>query len=65
MSEETFICRNQSCGTPWEQSEVVIKNEGQGPLFRCPMCGARNYLEVFEDDDGNKVYEQVDGKPFL
>ena len=31
---ETFVCRNQSCGTPWEQSEVVIKNEGQGPLFR-------------------------------
>lgn len=65
MSEETFICRNQSCGNPWEPSDVVIKNEGQGPLFRCPMCGARNYLEVFEDDDGNPVYEQVDGKPFL
>jgi hypothetical protein len=62
---ESFVCRNQSCGTPWEQSEVVIKNEGQGPLFRCPLCGARNYLEKFEDDEGNVVYEQVDGKPFL
>jgi uncharacterized Zn finger protein len=66
MSEsETFVCRNQSCGTKWEQSEVVIKNEGQGPLFRCTLCGARNYLEQFEDNDGNVVYEQVDGKPFL
>jgi hypothetical protein len=65
MSSNKFVCRNQSCGTPWEQTEVVIKNEGQGPLFRCPLCGARNYLEKFEDDEGNPVYEQVDGKPFL
>jgi hypothetical protein len=60
-----FTCRNQSCGTQWEQSDVVIKDEGQGLLFRCPLCGARNYLERFEDDEGNVVYEQMEGRPYL
>jgi uncharacterized Zn finger protein len=60
-----FTCRNQPCGASWEQSEVVIKNEGQGLLFRCPMCGARNYVDRIEAEDGSVVYEQLDGRPFL
>jgi hypothetical protein len=59
-----FTCRNQSCGAQWEQSDVVIKNEGQGLLFRCPMCGARNYVERFDADDGTVVYEQIEGRPY-
>jgi hypothetical protein len=58
-----FTCRNQSCQAQWEPSEVTIKNEGQGLLFRCPMCGARNYVERFEADDGSIVYEQIEGRP--
>ncbi|MBU6487301.1 MAG: hypothetical protein KGQ57_05695 [Burkholderiales bacterium] len=60
-----FTCRNQSCQAQWALSDVVIKNEGQGLLFRCPMCGARNYVEQIEADDGTLVYEQIEGKPFL
>lgn len=60
-----FTCRNQSCGTQCETSDVVIKDEGQGLLFRCPLCGARNYVERFEDDEGNVVYEQMEGRPYL
>jgi hypothetical protein len=59
-----FTCRNQSCGAQWAQSDVVIKNEGQGLLFRCPMCGARNYMERFDADDGTIVYEQIEGRPY-
>jgi len=60
-----FTCRNQSCQAQWALSDVVIKNEGQGLLFRCPMCGARNYVEQIEADDGTLVYEQIEGKPFV
>ncbi|PLZ00279.1 hypothetical protein CY652_21800 [Burkholderia sp. WAC0059] len=59
----TFICRNQSCGTQWEPNEVSIRNEGQGLLFRCPLCGARNYVERLEAADGSVVYEQIEGRP--
>jgi hypothetical protein len=59
-----FTCRNQSCEAQWAQSDVVIKNEGQGLMFRCPMCAARNYVERFDADDGSVVYEQIDGRPF-
>jgi hypothetical protein len=59
-----FTCRNQSCEAQWALSDVIIKNEGQGLLFRCPMCGARNYVEKFEDEEGAVLYEQVEGKPF-
>lgn len=58
-----FTCKNQSCGTQWQQSDVVIKNEGQGLLFRCALCGARNYVERFEADDGTVVYVQREGRP--
>jgi NAD-dependent SIR2 family protein deacetylase len=58
-----FTCRNQSCEAQWEQSDVVIKNEGQGLLFRCPMCGARNYVERFDGEDGSVLYEQLEGRP--
>jgi uncharacterized Zn finger protein len=58
-----FTCRNQSCDAQWETSDVVIKNEGQGLMFRCPMCGARNYVERFDADDGTIVYEQIEGRP--
>ena len=59
-----FTCRNQSCGQSWQLSDVVLKDEGQGLLFRCPMCGARNYIERFEDDEGNVLYEQLEGRPY-
>jgi uncharacterized Zn finger protein len=58
-----FTCRNQSCGAEWEQSDVVVKNEGQGLLFRCPMCGARNYVTRHTADDGTATYEQITGIP--
>ncbi|KND61375.1 hypothetical protein BVER_04276 [Candidatus Burkholderia verschuerenii] len=54
-----FICRNQSCGAEWALSDVVIKNEGQGLLFRCPMCGARNYVERHDSPEGEVSYEQI------
>ncbi len=54
-----FTCRNQSCGAEWALSDVVIKNEGQGLLFRCPMCGARNYVERHDAPDGTASYEQI------
>jgi hypothetical protein len=60
-----FTCRNQSCGTQWGQSDVAIKDEGQGLLFRCPMCSARNYVERFDADDGTTVYAQREGRPFI
>lgn len=41
-----FTCINQSCGTQWQLSDVVIKDEGQGPLFRCALCGARNCIQA-------------------
>ena len=47
-----FTCRNQPCGAQWEVSDVVIKNEGQGLLFRCPMCGARNKVIRHDAADG-------------
>ncbi|CAM2151508.1 putative Zinc finger/thioredoxin domain-containing protein [Pararobbsia alpina] len=53
-----FTCKNQSCGAQWDPSEVEIHNEGQGMLFRCPMCGARNYVEQVTKKDGTVVYEQ-------
>jgi uncharacterized Zn finger protein len=54
-----FTCRNQSCGAEWSLSDVVIKNEGQGLLFRCPMCGARNYVARHDAPDGEVSYEQI------
>lgn len=59
-----FTCKNQSCGTQWELSDVVIKDEGQGLLFRCAVCGARNYVERCEANDGTVVYEQLEDRPF-
>ncbi|MDR5811980.1 MULTISPECIES: hypothetical protein [unclassified Caballeronia] len=58
-----FTCRNQSCEAQWEPSDVVIKNEGQGLLFRCPMCGARNYVARHEAADGQVSYEQLRDVP--
>ncbi|MFS8975711.1 hypothetical protein PO002_14585 [Cupriavidus necator] len=52
-----YTCQNQSCGTRWESTEVNVANEGQGPLFRCPICGARNALAAREED-GVTVYRQ-------
>ncbi|RZT42403.1 hypothetical protein [Cupriavidus agavae] len=54
-----FVCQNQPCGAQWAQDEVEIRNEGQGPLFRCPQCGARNPLEVKQAPDGTQKYRQV------
>lgn len=58
-----FTCRNQSCEAQWELSDVVIKNEGQGLLFRCPMCGARNYVTRHQSLGGEATYEQVQDIP--
>lgn len=53
-----FVCQNQSCGAQWSPDEVEIRNEGQGPLFRCPLCGARNRLEAVQGAKG-AGYRQV------
>ncbi|MGO4302516.1 hypothetical protein [Cupriavidus sp. RAF12] len=53
-----FVCQNQSCGAQWAHGEVTIKNEGQGPLFRCPLCGARNRLMASNKSDGSVEYKQ-------
>jgi hypothetical protein len=54
-----FVCQNQPCGAQWSPDEVEIRNEGQGPLFRCPQCGARNRLEVRTRRDGTVEYRQA------
>jgi hypothetical protein len=54
----TYTCQNQSCGASWDASEVAVVNEGQGPLFRCPLCGARNRLVSRVERDGETVYRQ-------
>ncbi|CAJ0890249.1 hypothetical protein R77564_03442 [Ralstonia sp. LMG 32965] len=63
LEKTVFTCINQSCGTQWQLSDVVIKDEGQGPLFRCALCGARNYLKRVETKDGRVIYKQIEGKP--
>lgn len=54
-----FTCRNQSCGAQWDAADVDIHNEGQGLLFRCPQCGARNYVESVTKPDGTVAYKQA------
>lgn len=55
-----FVCQNQPCGAQWSPDEVEIRNEGQGPLFRCPLCGARNHLEARKGSEGGAPqYRQV------
>ncbi|KAF0813422.1 hypothetical protein IGB42_01773 [Andreprevotia sp. IGB-42] len=54
-----FTCLNQPCGAQWKLEEVVIKNEGQGELFRCPLCGARNRVIRSEKANGKVTYKQV------
>lgn len=54
-----FTCINQPCRAEWQLSDVDIHNEGQGLLFRCPMCGARNKVTRHEAADGTLSYEQV------
>ncbi|AZG15401.1 hypothetical protein EHF44_15620 [Cupriavidus pauculus] len=58
-----FVCQNQPCGAQWSPDEVEIRNEGQGPLFRCPLCGARNPLEARPGPDGAPRYRQVSHAP--
>ncbi|WP_432259853.1 hypothetical protein [Cupriavidus sp. TMH.W2] len=57
-----FVCGNQACGARWELDEIQIRNEGQGPVFRCPQCGARNHVEARTARDGSTVYRQVPAK---
>ncbi len=54
-----FTCLNQSCDARWKQEEVVIKNEGQGELFRCPLCGARNRVVRSVKPNGRVTYKQI------
>lgn len=54
-----FVCQNQPCGARWMPAEVVIKNEGHGPIFRCPLCGARNRLMASHRADGSIDYKQL------
>jgi hypothetical protein len=58
-----FICRNQPCGAEWQLADVLIKNEGQGLMFRCPMCGARNKVLRHDAPDGTITYEQDNSVP--
>jgi DNA-directed RNA polymerase subunit RPC12/RpoP len=52
-----LTCRNQSCRAQWEQAEVQIHNEGQGLMYRCPLCGSRNYVQPVTKKDGSIVYK--------
>jgi len=55
-----FTCINQPCGAEWRLSDVDIHNEGQGLLFRCPMCGARNHVKQGPAlPDGTPSYRQI------
>jgi len=54
-----FTCINQPCRAEWELSDVDIHNEGQGLLFRCPMCGARNKVDKQVAEDGTESYKQI------
>ncbi len=54
-----FVCQNQPCGARWAPDEVEIHNEGQGPIFRCPLCGARNYLQASKGPGGAITYKRV------
>jgi hypothetical protein len=62
MLKPMFICRNQPCQSEWQLSDVDIHNEGQGLLFRCPMCHARNKVTRTEAADGTVIYTQ-EGSP--
>jgi hypothetical protein len=53
-----FTCRNQPCRSEWALSDVDIHNEGQGLLFRCPICGARNKVIRHDAEDGTVTYKQ-------
>ncbi|SPA40202.1 conserved hypothetical protein [Cupriavidus taiwanensis] len=54
-----FVCGNQACGANWEPDEVQIRDEGQGLVFRCPQCGARNHVVARTAKDGSTAYRQV------
>jgi len=54
-----FVCQNQPCGARWAPDEVEIHNEGQGPIFRCPLCGTRNHLRASQARDGTITYKQI------
>jgi uncharacterized Zn finger protein len=58
-----FICRNQPCGAEWQLADVLIKNEGQGLMYRCPMCGTRNKVLRHDAPDGTITYEQDNSLP--
>ncbi|AOY01938.1 hypothetical protein [Jeongeupia sp. USM3] len=58
-----FTCLNQACEAQWQPEEVEIRNEGQGELFRCPLCRARNFVMRSEKSDGRVVYKQVLPEP--
>ncbi len=53
-----FTCQNQSCQTRWDPKDVTVKDEGQGPLFRCPLCNSRNPVVPQRSADGTIVYKQ-------
>lgn len=53
-----LTCRNQSCGAQWALADVTIKNEGQGDMFRCVVCGARNPVTRRVLPDGTVVVEE-------
>ncbi|MDQ0140070.1 DNA-directed RNA polymerase subunit RPC12/RpoP [Cupriavidus necator] len=57
-----FVCGNQACGARWQQDEVQIRDEGQGLVFRCPQCGARNHVMARTKADGTTSYRQVPAK---
>ena len=54
-----FVCGNQACGASWQPDEVQIRDEGQGLIFRCPQCGARNHVVARTARDGSTSYRQV------
>ncbi|MGN5478260.1 hypothetical protein ACTMU2_18415 [Cupriavidus basilensis] len=41
---------------------MVVVNEGQGPLFRCPICGARNALAAREEGRRDRLSSTSDDR---
>ncbi len=58
-----LVCQNQPCGARWDPAELTIRNEGQGLIFRCPLCGARNHVKARTRADGTVTYAQQAREP--
>ena len=44
--ERTFKCNNCESELLVDRDDLCIDNEGD-PYFTCPLCGVRNYVDLF------------------